>query len=142
LWLIGGRQLPPLVPLTPANLPADQNFNLGRFLSATIQFSGKRVGILASGDLSHCLSKEAPGGWNPKGKKFDQKIIDSLRKKDYAAIIKLDERLADEAQECGWKSLAILLGAMDNLNAQPLILSYEFPFGVGYLCVNFDFGQV
>jgi len=54
----------------------------------------------------------------------------------------LDERLADEAQECGWKSLAILLGAMDNLNAQPLILSYEFPFGVGYLCVNFDFGQV
>lgn len=42
------------------------------------------------------------------------------------------------AGECGLKSFTFILGILEaaGLNYQPQILSYEGPFGVGYLVAN------
>jgi aromatic ring-opening dioxygenase LigB subunit len=97
-----------------------------------------KVAVIASGDMSHCLKEEGPYGFNPDGPKFDKAFIEFLKNKDVENIFKLDE-LYSEAGECGLRSFCFLLGILEasGLSWQPEILSYEGPFGVGYLVANF-----
>ncbi len=102
------------------------------------QRSEKRYALIASGDLSHCLKEDGPYGFNPDGPKFDKALIEALKKKDIETILKLDE-LYPDAGECGLRSFCFILGILEasEINWQPEILSYEGPFGVGYLVANF-----
>jgi len=97
-----------------------------------------KIALIASGDLSHCLRTDGPYGFNPQGPKFDKRLIEALKNKDIETILKLDD-LYPEAGECGLRSFAFLLGVLEaaKINWQPEILSYESPFGVGYLVANF-----
>ena len=98
----------------------------------------KKYALIASGDLSHCLKAEGPYGFHPDGPKFDKDLIEALKKKDIEKILKLDD-LYPEAGECGLRSFCFLLGILEEskIDYQPEILSYEGPFGVGYLVANF-----
>ena len=98
----------------------------------------ERVALIASGDLSHCLKENGPYGFHPQGPKFDKTLIEFLKKKDIKSFLKLDE-MFPEAGECGLRSFCFLLGILEasGLEWQPNILSYEGPFGVGYLVANF-----
>lgn len=103
--------------------------------------SAKRVGWIASGDMSHRLKKDGPYGLHPSGSKFDQKFIELLKKKDIEGILDLDPTLVEEAGECGLRSFCMLLGALEGQKIpwQPEVLSYEDPFGVGYLVAELIF---
>jgi len=98
----------------------------------------KKIILIASGDLSHCLKEDGPYGFQEDGPKFDKVLIDSLKKKDINTILKLDE-MFPEAGECGLRSFCFMLGILEGsgVKYQPEILSYEGPFGVGYLVANF-----
>ena len=102
------------------------------------QVSDPKTALIASGDLSHCLKKDGPYGFNPDGPKFDKELIECLKKKDIENILKLDKKYP-QAAECGLRSFCFVLGILEasKINYQPEILSYESPFGVGYLVVNF-----
>ncbi|MDD2697082.1 MAG: class III extradiol dioxygenase subunit B-like domain-containing protein [Candidatus Pacebacteria bacterium] len=97
----------------------------------------KKYALIASGDLSHCLKEEGPYGFNPDGQKFDKELMDSLKKKNLENIFKLDEKYP-EAGECGLRPLCFVLGILEasGTNWQAEILSYEGPFGVGYLVAD------
>ena len=97
-----------------------------------------KIALIASGDMSHCLKEDGPYGFNPDGPKYDKVLINALKKKDIETILKLDE-LYPEAGECGLRSFCFLLGILEasGIDWQPEILSYEGPFGVGYLVMNF-----
>lgn len=97
-----------------------------------------KIALIASGDLSHCLKHDGPYGFHPDGPKFDQEFIEALKHKNIKTILKLDE-IYPEANECGLRSFCFLLGILEasGINYQPEILSYECPFGVGYLVANF-----
>ena len=98
----------------------------------------KKYALIASGDMSHCLKEEGPYGFHPDGPKFDKALIVALKKKDMKSILKLDD-IYPEAGECGLRSFCFLLGILEQsgIEYQPEALSYEGPFGVGYLVVNF-----
>ena len=98
----------------------------------------KKYALIASGDLSHCLKEEGPYGFHSDGPKFDKALIDYLKKKDIKSIFKLDD-MFPEAGECGLRSFCFLLGILEasGIAWQPEILSYQCPFGVGYLVANF-----
>ncbi len=104
--------------------------------------SVKKVALIASGDLSHCLKEDGPYGFHPDGPKFDNALIEFLKKKDIENFLKLDD-IFPGAGECGLRSFSFLLGILEESSYstgsiwQPEILSYEYPFGVGYLVVNF-----
>lgn len=93
--------------------------------------------LIASGDLSHRLTPNAPYGFRPEGPLFDRLVIDALRGRSWEQIEALDPDLVEEAGECGLRPLAILLGAGRAAKLNSRVLSYEGPFGVGYPVVAF-----
>ncbi len=119
--------------LTTLDSP-QQHFNWGEKLALEIP-KERRVAWIASGDMSHRLKEDGPYGFHPSGPKFDEEFIRLLKKKDIQGILALPERLTEEAGECGLRSFCMLFGALEGakIDWKPKILSYEGPFGVGYL---------
>jgi aromatic ring-opening dioxygenase LigB subunit len=126
-----------IVLLSFSLLSLKTHFEFGKILQNIIQKDTKKIALVASGDLSHRLTENAPVGFHPDGKKFDEKLIQLIKEKKTKEIIDLDEKFIENAGECGLRSFVILLGALDKINYRPEILSYEGPFGVGYLVANF-----
>jgi AmmeMemoRadiSam system protein B len=127
-----------LIHLAFSYLDFETHFNFGRAIGETIKNSNKKIAFVASGDLSHRLTPEAPAGYSPRGKEFDEKLIGLIKNKNVEGILNLDQDLIEQAGECGLRSIIILFGALNGLNYQPEILSYEGPFGVGYLVAEFQ----
>ncbi|MBI4215842.1 MAG: AmmeMemoRadiSam system protein A [Chloroflexi bacterium] len=122
-----------LVPLTFCWLPLEAHFHFGQILGKVAAKLDKRVAIVASGDLSHRLLPEAPAGYDPLGQVFDKTLVEKVAARDSQGILALDPDLIERAGECGLRSIVILLGALAGLEVKPQVLSYEGPFGVGYL---------
>jgi AmmeMemoRadiSam system protein B len=127
-----------LVPLTFSWLSLETHFSFGKIMAKAAEQSKKRVVLIASGDLSHRLIPSAPAGYDPMGKIFDQKLVKALSCLDTKSILNLDKELIERAGECGLRPVVILLGALDGLKVEPKILSYEGPFGVGYMVASFE----
>lgn len=125
-----------IVLLTFSYLDREVHFEFGKLLFKVIKKSKENIGIIASGDLSHRITPDAPAGFSPKGKEFDEKLIKLLKEKKIQEILNLDPNFIEEAGECGYRSIVILLGALNKLNWKTEIISYQSPFGVGYLVAN------
>jgi aromatic ring-opening dioxygenase LigB subunit len=128
----------PIVGMGFSFLPFDIHFQFGKLIGDVAKKTKKRVAIIASGDLSHRLTPDAPTGYSIEGKKFDQKLIELLKKNKIQEILKMDPILIEKAGECGLRSILILLGTLNNFSYKTEILSYEGPFGVGYLTTSFS----
>ncbi|MFH0892268.1 MAG: AmmeMemoRadiSam system protein B [Candidatus Falkowbacteria bacterium] len=127
-----------IIPIYYSGLSNEAHFQFGELLKREFLVNRDRVAVIASGDLSHRLTKDAPAGYSPKGKKFDQKIQECLLKNRFRDIVEIDRHLTMDAGECGLKSILILLGILDGIKHEPKLLSYEYPFGVGYLAIDFE----
>lgn len=128
-----------IVPISFSMLNVDLHYRFGEILKKVANQSNKRVAIIASGDLSHRLAADAPAGYAAEGAAFDHLLIDFLTKGKFADILKIDTNLIENAGECGYRSIAIALGAVANQNIKFKKLSYESPFGVGYLVAELNF---
>ena len=126
-----------ILPMAYSLLDYQTHYNFGQRLREVILSSNKKIAFVASGDLSHRLTFDAPAGYSPQGRVFDNQLIKLIKKKAVKKILTLDKDLIEEAGECGFRSILILLGVLHEINYQPEILSYEGPFGVGYLVTNF-----
>lgn len=98
--------------------------------------TGRKVAVVASGDLSHRLSPEAPNGYDPMGAVFDRKVQEIVAAADPLALVRLDPILIDRAGECGLRPIVMLFGAFDGHQVEAEVLSYEGPFGVGYMVAS------
>lgn len=128
-----------LIINTTKNREPDEQASFGTRLSGVIAQRNKKIAVIASGDLSHRLKKKSPGGYSPKGAKFDNRIIELISQGPAGAraILEIDKKLATEAGECGLRPLAMLLGILNSSDWQPEILAYQTDFGIGYLSVDF-----
>lgn len=128
----------PILPIAIAFLPLSKLFEFGKALAKTAGRLGRKIAVIASADLSHRLTKDAPSGFSPRGKEFDEKLVKLVKENDVNGILKFDADLAEEAGQDALWSIAILLGALDGTGAKPNVLSYEGPFGVGYMVAEFE----
>ena len=71
-----------IIHLYYSGLPNESHFKFGELLNRELIYSKEQTAVIASGDLSHSLTKDSPGGYCPKGKKFDNKIIELLQRHD------------------------------------------------------------
>lgn len=123
----------PVVPVGMSFLPSDDLYRFGKAVQTAAARTGKRVAVLASSDLSHRLTPEAPAGYHPAGAVFDRELAALLAAGDVMGVLAMDEQMREQAGECGYRSIVMLLGALDGWAIKPEVLSYEGPFGVGYL---------
>lgn len=115
-------------------LSFDELFKFGNTIARAITEVDRAVVVVASGDLSHRLTPDAPCGYNKRGKEFDDLFIGLLNEGKFDSIISLEEDLIEEAGECGLRPFTIMFGCMKDYIVRPEVFSYEGPFGVGY-CV-------
>lgn len=123
-----------IVPISYSMLSRAEHFTFGQIISRVVDKSPDRIAVVASGDLSHRLFEEEVG---KVGSQFDQFLVENIQNYNPSKIIDIDEELQSIAGECGYRSLLILLGVLDGKNIKPEVLSYEGPFGVGYMVADF-----
>lgn len=127
-----------LVPISPSKLDGKAHFEFGQQIKRILHSEETRVAVIASVDMSHKLNADSPGGFAKEGGLFDEAVKKSVQSNDPAAILALDAKSAEAAAQCAYLPVATLLGIMDGMNVSTKILSYESPFGVGYLTVRYD----
>ena len=121
-----------VVHLSVGFLSYPEMYAFGKAVQGAIESTRQKVAVVASGDLSHRLTPDAPAGYSPQGRLFDERIIQSLQAMDVKSLFGLAPDLVEEAGQCGLRPIFLLLGTLDGLETESEILSYEGPFGVGY----------
>ncbi len=123
-----------LVHITYSGLPNEDHYKLGIGIKKAIESLNRDVVIIASGDLSHRLTLDAPAGYDKRGEEYDNLYMDIVKRGDVLAFLSIEKELLIHAGECAYKSTLVLMGCFDKCNIKGEIISYEGPFGVGY-CV-------
>jgi MEMO1 family protein len=131
-----------LVHISISGLPFTRLYKFGMCISKAVEQSNERVVFIASGDLSHKLSSDAPYGYDKTGEEFDKLFIESIKNLDVEKLLNLDESFCESAGECGLRSFLMMFGALDGYELKPEVYSYEGPFGVGYSVARFKSGEI
>lgn len=126
----GGRW--PLVELSLSYLPYEMHRRVGELVAQTAESLGRRIAFVASGDLSHRLTRDAPAGYSPRAASLDAAIVDHVRRGDFVGLMHLDPEIVEAGGECGLRSF-ITLGGFLGERAPTRVLTYEGPWGVGYM---------
>lgn len=116
-------------------------YHLGKKYGDEIKKSNKRTAVIASGDMSHVLKADGPYGYDPAGPKLDALIVKAVREKDVKSLLHIDAELLEGGAECGLRSILFLFGVFEGSDYWTEVLSYEGPFGVGYMVAVFTMKQ-
>jgi|SRR5215471_2030796 len=111
----------------------EHHLAFGKAISRAAESIQKPVALLASGDLSHRLIVGGPYDFEPTAHLFDEQIVDAIDRGDPTGIIAINPALRERAGECGYRSILIALGTVGENITEHKVLSYEGPFGVGYM---------
>ncbi|TAK04662.1 hypothetical protein EPO33_01560 [Patescibacteria group bacterium] len=130
---------PTVIPITTSGLDLKAHFEFGKAMRDEILNSNKRVAVIASADLSHTLTKDAPGGFSKRGAEFDAKVQELLSQRNVPGLLQMDPKLCSEAKECGLRAMLVALGLMDGIDYTARLVSYEGPLGIGYLVSHLQF---
>lgn len=128
-----------VVPIAMGLLPKEELFAFGLALRDAMGEVNRPVALIASGDLSHRLTPDAPAGYSPQGAVFDLAIERAVRDWDINGLFNIDEILCEKAGECGYRPIIMLAGVFDDQKVASHVYSYEGPFGVGYLVASLTF---
>ncbi|MCR5526373.1 MAG: AmmeMemoRadiSam system protein A [Lachnospiraceae bacterium] len=112
--------------------PLDEQYRFGMVIKQAAEELGRRVLIVASGDLSHKLKEDGPYGLEPEGLKYDEKIMDIMGKASFGELLGFNSVYLNKVAECGHRSFVIMGGAFDSLGVEAKSISHEGETGVGY----------
>ena len=142
LWFIRGRYKEGrIVRIGLSGLPYTDHYRLGMLIKEASVNTGRRVVIVASGDLSHKLQDYGPYGYVPEGPEYDERIMDVMGRAAFDELLDFDETFCDKAAECGQRSFVIMAGAFDGTAVRSERLSHQDITGVGYgICTFYPDG--
>lgn len=127
-----------LVRVGLSGLPLVVHYEFGECIKEAAEALGRRVVLIASGDLSHRLKEDGPYGFRKEGPEYDRRVTDVLGRGAFKELLEFSEDFCDSAGECGHRSFTIMAGALDKTAVTARLLSYEGPFGVGYGVCAYD----
>ena len=122
-----------VVALGYSFLSNEDHLRFGNCIRAAIDKVGRRVAFIASGDLSHRLKPGAPAGYNREAHLFDEEVVEAIRSNSTRRIVTINQELRRTAGECGYRSMLVAIGVAQELESRCEVISYEAPFGVGYM---------
>lgn len=116
----------------PFNLDVD-HFRFGECIAEAARQLDLQIALIASGDMSHRLTPDAPYEYHPRAHVYDERVVAAVAAGAVDDVLSLDPSLRDLAGEDTYQSLLVALGATGRQFHKPRVCSYEGPFGVGYL---------
>ena len=131
---------PKILPLSMTWGSVCDYFEFGKRLSERLNAlaSDVRISYVASGDLSHCTRRGIGREYDPYGRIFDDLVGEAVRTRDTTALLALSEADLSRARQCGAMSFAAAMGFYSGVDCAWNHLSYQDPFGVGYLVASFE----
>ena len=127
-----------VVRIAPSLLSDDTLVEAGRLIERAAAHLGRRITLIASGDLSHKLLEEGPYGYVKEGPEFDSRVTEMMKSGNLKAFREFTPDFRDRCAECGLPGFIMLSGALENYHIRPDFLSYEGTFGVGYAICTFS----
>ncbi len=125
-----------IVRIGLSGLSLVDHYQLGLYIRAAVEESGRRAVFVASGDLSHKLKEDGPYGFAPEGPEYDARVMKVCGAAAFDELFEFDEVFCDRAAECGHRSFVIMAGALDGRQVEAKELSHQDVTGVGYgVCV-------
>lgn len=122
-----------LVVLSLAYLPYPSHRALGVAVREVSARLGRRTAFLASGDLAHRLTEDAPAGYSPRAHELDEAIVGLVTQGNLKGLMDISPTLVELGGECGLRSFITLGGFAGDGPVPTRVLAYEGPWGVGYL---------
>ena len=135
LWFLAeaGWRGPTTVVSLPQARNATQLHRLGHCIAHAAAECGGRTALIASGDMTHRAAPGAPAGYDVRALDFDQQVLRLVRAGELGGIAAIDDKLRALAAEDAADAVAVVAAALGELARGSEVLSYEHPFGVGYL---------
>ncbi|MCL2889157.1 MAG: hypothetical protein FWE65_01905 [Eggerthellaceae bacterium] len=127
-----------------SGLPAKGLKAFGSCLARVFATSETDIVLVASGDLSHKLTKDGPYGFDPAGPLFDAAFGSIVQAGLPLRFEEIDPQLCEDAAECGLSGFIMLAALLDGSTGlgqagfTSELLSLEGPFGVGYGVAAFE----
>ena len=107
-----------LVRIGLSGLPLPDHYALGQMIRQAVEETGRKIVLIASGDLSHKLQEYGPYGFAKEGPEYDARIMDAAGRAAFGEMLEFDEAFCDKAAECGHRSFVIMAGALDGLDVE------------------------
>jgi len=140
LWFMGGRGEPPVPAVVVSSThdrSAADHVAAGAAIARAAGSSGKRVALVASADHGHGHTRDAPYGYAPESKPYDELMVDFVRANELDRLLTIDESFVHAAIADSWWQLLMLHGALGDGWVADL-LSYEVPTYFGMICAAFS----
>ena len=135
-YLLKGLPQARVIPIGDTIEEGRSEFIIGERLRRPIYQERRRIAVIVSANLSHCLSSNSPAGYSPKAKDYDERVLKAISKKHPLALQRFKPETLSEVRECGLRPLLMLFGILQDTVYEPEILSYESPFGIGYAAIH------
>ena len=126
-----------LVRIGLSGLSLADHYAFGQMIRQAVEETGRKVVLIASGDLSHKLQEYGPYGFAKEGPEYDARIMDAAGRAAFGEMLEFDEAFCDKAAECGHRSFVIMAGALDGMEVETKVYSHEDVTGVGYGICSF-----
>lgn len=143
LWFIRNKYKEGrMVRIGLSGLPLIDHYRLGQLIKKAADNTGRRVVIVASGDLSHKLQEYGPYGYIKEGPEYDERIMEAMGRGAFGELFDFDEKFCEKAAECGHRSFVIMAGAFDGQKVRAEKLVHQDVTGVGYgICTFYPEGE-
>jgi len=127
-----------IVRVSLSGLSFEEQYKFGTCIKRAIDKLGRKAVVIASGDMSHKLGGSY--GFSQFGVEHDKYVRESIEQSDIRRLFDIDPDVAENAAECGLRSVMIMCGALNGLNenVKSEVLCYEAPYGVGYMTAKFN----
>lgn len=113
------------------------HYTYGKCIKDAINHLGRKVTVIASGDLSHRLKEDGPFGYHKDATVFDTAFTAAMESANFLGLFGFEDELTANAIECILKCSTIMAGTLDGKFAKGELVSYEDTYGVGCAVVAY-----
>ena len=90
-----------------------EHFRLGQCIAEAADRLERRIAVIASGDLSHCLMDSGPYEYTKEGPEYDKRVTEVMAGGNLQKLIGFSEEFCKNAGECGHRAFCIMAGCLD-----------------------------
>ena len=94
-----------LVRIGGSGLPFADHYKAGQLIEKAVSRLGRRVVIIASGDLSHKLKGDGPYGYSAQGPEYDQRIMEIMGNARFGQLLEFKEEFCEKAGDAATEAL-------------------------------------